>query len=116
MNIVAGQMEEKAYRISDRTFYEKMYFDERLKDDTHKRMEEALKVWKAEGSDPTQKPLWLSHMHATTRNHWDQETPEFRAQVQEQNAEDYKRRKAEADTANKALNNRSPVTPEDHAA
>lgn len=110
--MISGEQIPKAFRLSDLVYYQKHHFAERLKADTHARYEDLMATWKAEGSVEDAKPEFLDVLRSVSREHWQRETPEFRAEVHAANEAEYEARAAEAKTrAEEELASRKPSTP-----
>lgn len=81
------------HKYLDVRWYEKMHYDNRLKDDTTSRFATAMAEWTNGGSDPELKPKFLHYLHEVSKEHWDCETEEFREEVRVANVADYEERK-----------------------
>ena len=112
ITMITGQHSEKACRVSDMIFYQRLYFEERLKDDTHAQFEAMKAEWQAEGAIEELKPEFLDALRAVSKERWRRETPEFRAEVRAANKADYEERAAEArKRKEEEIASRTPKTP-----
>ena len=112
ITMITGQHAEKATRVSDIIFYQRMYFEDRLKHDTHARFEAMKAEWQAEGAIEDLKPEFLDALRTVARERWQRETPEFRAEVRAANKADYEERAAEArKRKEEEIASRTPKTP-----
>ena len=116
MTNILGQERERAVRVPDVTYYKQLYFDERLKVDSHARQALAMANWEANGSVPAAKPAWLKTVAAVAKEHWDREPADFRAELHTANELDYEARRAAAEEINEQAVLSKPTTPEDYEA
>ncbi|KIP01196.1 hypothetical protein PHLGIDRAFT_17371 [Phlebiopsis gigantea 11061_1 CR5-6] len=116
IHITQGIMEEKVYKMHDINYYEKTYFDDRLKTDTQRRMDEALESWNA-SNRTTKKPAFLSILHTIAKEHWQRESQDFQDKLRVANEQDYQERRAAAKAASEyATKLDKPQTPQEYAA
>lgn len=116
IHITQGIMEEKVYKMNDINYYEKTYFDDRLKTDTQQQMDEALESWNA-SNRTTKKPAFLSILHTVAKEHWQRESQDFQDKLRVANERDYQERRAAAKAASEyATKLDKPQTPQEYAA
>ncbi|KIP01462.1 hypothetical protein PHLGIDRAFT_123328 [Phlebiopsis gigantea 11061_1 CR5-6] len=109
MNRIAAASEYSVYRTSDIRWYQKSYYEERLKPHVTTFHDQQLATWQANGS-VGRKPQFLSSLHTVAKGRWENETAEFRQEVQEANAKDYEERVEAAKKENCSF---VPSTPEE---
>ena len=108
---------EKTSRDTDLVYYQRMYFEQKLKEDAHARFAAETAAWKSAGSIPDLKPHWLEILKAVAKVHWQRETPAFREQVQQENEAAYQQRVEEVKKAKEAAQGKvGPRSPEEYEA
>ena len=112
---IQGGSNEKATRVNDLLYYQRLYFEDRLHADAHERNKQALEQWRQNGQPRNAKPEWLSILSTVTKEHWQRETEEFRAAMHTANEEDFRAREAAAKEANEAAARvAAPTTPQEY--